>query len=1198
MTDTLDKLKKAFQQAISTATGTQPWNEPLTRRDTVQSGQVFSAPVVQGGLGSWVASSGFPYTGTTPSGVQLGVQPPARNSFEMSLGLPGVPDVDFVPYNWNTNRFGGKGPALLGHPISWEIVGPTLKSPFCDWQWYVDTTANTLDLEAGPNPLLPILPTVANAYNIDPSFDDVGGLYVLFTFTGEDFTGSLAAPHTTPIFPMFKNSAPYELFRVESIVDQQIILRGEKLLSQYFGVPGGCRAITLIRPKVTRLAALPAPTVGGVPTNRTFVFVPPETSATSEYMPPYNAGAGSWLGGSFDVYGTNPTCAGIDYGCAAVLPVPKPILELPANLLTAPLGVDDGNHWGLDFGATTPPQTGVVKVYSLENDPANPVIGGEAAVYGYFEIQKPAGNVLYLRRVPEVNPDTGAVFYGAGPYEATGTASVRVQFFESISTLFSDTALNLNKLAAARLQNLIDPRTAGPSVAYRDLTGTNQVPAFKPDRAIFDTRTGANPGNLLDLGFRTVLFPAKLDGGGNCVPDFDKPLDSNELVLDPAIQDRQYIEIDYSAGVAYLSHDPGVGGDVIPDLGTLTAPNNLRKEIVLYAACVPYSMEDGQAEGGFRLTASNPISALAGFGDNDQADVFGQRIFTQPTIAQTLDPSSPFPANSLQVALTSLEKIPPSGFFFLVDSPGGVLGNRRGPYYYQSTSLAGNVALLGISGPMPATPVDPAPLVNTVVVLQRALKSFYPLKASSDTVRGSSKRISTLSFKNAAVSFGADGSVTLDIAAAAAPQSLQIAYEGGSSINVTNADGTVQLSNSTDTQNVLGVYRNFAGAGTGIELNMFAGTTGTGLAIIDSSTSAAARGASVRFSDVAAAGVGLEIRGPGAGASAFRGQTIDTVGSAGRALEILHQDGGGILVFQEGTGVGLTISRNPAGVGNALEVLAAGLPQKVCSISPLGVIQVSNGGVVPNTNTISNSSIIIADGLPGTDQSTLSATGLVVTDGAGVPKTATVSAASIVLDNGVGGSATTSALSLIVDDGINSSTVTSTSVTSDGFLYPTLPSLPSRTVAISYMPEAVAYSSGWARGPGADSNVHYMISTVAGSTTLVSLNQYLRTGMILTNVNARFRCAAVGLQLRLYRVWSTMTIVGPQVPVLLASATYASPPVPTFFGTLSLAAGLGAGHTVDRANWDYYLYFQASVAPGDEVHAVNIVFNDLGPRNY
>lgn len=767
MTDTLDKLKKAFQQAISTATGVQPWNEPLTRRDSVQSGQAQSAPIVQGGLGAWVGSSGFPYTGTTDLGIQTGVVTPARNSFQLGLGLPGVPDVDFVPYAANTNRFGGKGPSLIGHPISWEVVGPTLKSPYCDWQWAVNLGANTLTLEAGPYPMPgSATPLPGDAYGINAisDFEALGGLYVMFSFTGEGFTGSLAGGRT-PILPNFKGKAPFELFRIALMSGQTFTLHAEKPLVNYFGSGNGCRAVTLVRPKVARMAAFPAPITGQVQANRTFVFMPPETSANSEYMPPLKSGAvtGTWITGGFDVAGTIPAASGAHFGTSVKLPIPRPLAQVDAVIpVGGPYGADEW-HISVPVLNTIFTVGRIVRVTNLVDDASTTLASGDpSSAYGYFEITNvvagPPTN-LTLRRVVEANPDTGAVFYGNGPIATGSPVPVTLEVYDNISSFFLDPNFNINNLASARLTNLIDPRTSGPSISYRDTSGPALVPPSSPDRAIFNTKSGEDPGNLLDLGFRTVFFPGKqLTVGGDVVPDFSRPIDGNNLVLDPSINEPQFIEVDYSAGVAYLSHTPQPGSDVFPTtLDPFFAPNNPRHEVVLFAAFVPYSMEDGQTGGGVRVSASSTLSELSGFGDSDYADVFGRRIITQPLTAQTLNPVG---SAQLVTTLPLVTEIPPAGFFFLVQNSGGVITTRLGPYAYQYATLPGaGVQLNGITGPGGAVALDPA--TGWKIVLQRSFREYAPLTVSADTVRGSSKRISSLQFKHTDVSFGADGSVII-----------------------------------------------------------------------------------------------------------------------------------------------------------------------------------------------------------------------------------------------------------------------------------------------------------------------------------------------------------------------------------------------------------------------------------------------------
>ena len=195
----LDILKKAFLNATSTSLVTKAWNEPFTRRESTHAEQVFPAPALPSDVGGWVASSGTPYatvesTASTVLPIQQGSAAPSRTYFETRPGRSGFNDVDFVPYNWGTNRFGNKGGALLGHPISWEVVGPTGKSPFTHWQWAVNTGTNTLTLEEGvlsqlfttvaPHVAPATIPTVGQAYGLSALPN--GGLYALVEIIGED----------------------------------------------------------------------------------------------------------------------------------------------------------------------------------------------------------------------------------------------------------------------------------------------------------------------------------------------------------------------------------------------------------------------------------------------------------------------------------------------------------------------------------------------------------------------------------------------------------------------------------------------------------------------------------------------------------------------------------------------------------------------------------------------------------------------------------------------------------------------------------------------------------------------------------------------------------------------------------------------------------------------------------------------------
>ena len=538
----IDILKKAFLNVAATSTATKAWDEPFSRRESTHAEQMLPAPSLPSDVGGWVASSGTPYTTVTRTvsavlPLQEGTVAPSRTNFETRPGRSGYNDVDFVPYNWGTNRFGGKGGALLGHPISWEVVGPTGKSPFTHWQWAVNTATNTLTLEAGvlsqlfttvfPHVAPATVPTVAQAYGLTTTPN--GGLYVLVEIVGDEATNLFTGPANalTPIDP---RTARFELFRVLSWAGQDLVLEPGKPLTDYFTAVGAndkIKSITLIRPKVTRLVSLPL-NVGGAQRNQVFVFVPPERAANSEYMPPYD-GSGlcpDWtVNGLFDTAGAIPTGEVTYYGTPNLLPVPQPLeRNLEGSMVVAPAA--NANSWTIEVTFSGSLSAGqVVRVHTVERSTVS--ADDVSRSLGWFEIQKVvpgAPNVLNLRRVPEVNSLTGEVFYGNGPVGAA-TDKLFVDLYDNIGTIFTDSVLNIPKVVAARLDHLIDPKVI-------DTSYVSQMASNPPGPAVFDTVTGNNPGNLADLGFRVVLFPAK-DVGGSIGPDFDNPITSNTVVLEP-----------------------------------------------------------------------------------------------------------------------------------------------------------------------------------------------------------------------------------------------------------------------------------------------------------------------------------------------------------------------------------------------------------------------------------------------------------------------------------------------------------------------------------------------------------------------------------------------------------------------------------------------------------------------------------------
>lgn len=758
----LNILKKAFTNATATTEPTKPWDEPLTRRGSVQAEQVFASPTVPSEVGGWVASSGGPYAtveniGSAVLPVPQGGAAPSRTYYETRPGRSGFCDVDFVPYNWGTNRFGGKGGALVGHPISWEVVGPTGKSPYTHWQWAVDTGTNTLTLEAGmlsqlfttvsPHVAPATVPTVAQAYGLGAMPN--GGLYVMVELTGEEVSDLLLAP-ANPLTSIDARTARFEIFRVASWAGQDIVLESTKPLTRYFtavGVHDKIKSVTLIRPKATRLGAFPLSVDGTTQQNQVFVFLPPERAANSEYMPPYN-GSGQcpdWtVNGKFDLSGTIHTGEAIAYGTPNLLPLPLPLQEGLRGRLTATTPY--ANQWEVQVSYTGTFQVGqVLRVHTVERGSISDDQVSQSL--GWFEIQKSAGPspfTLTLRRVPEVNPNTGEVFYGSGP-TGLATDKIVVDLYDNIGTIFTDPVLNISKVVATRLDHLIDPKVVDTSFK----SGASSNP---PGPAVFNTAPDTDPGNLTDLGFRVVLFPATTDGSGNIIPDFDHPITGNSVVLDPSLPPSgQFIEVDYSAGVLYLSTPPR------PDLlGCAVAPNgiisdpsgNPRNEVVLYAACVPYSREPSQRGAGTQVKTTRVGGE---FGSNDTVDVYGQRMICTP------DPSMYGALGSVLLLTIPPVRPPPSGWFQLGEVGTGANASfvsMGAPNYYGWLDPVTNILYnLGLSASYTIT-------AQTRLVFLKG-PPFPKTAYDSDGVRGSSKRAPSLNFRGTRTQVAPDGSVVI-----------------------------------------------------------------------------------------------------------------------------------------------------------------------------------------------------------------------------------------------------------------------------------------------------------------------------------------------------------------------------------------------------------------------------------------------------
>lgn len=713
--DDTKKLQKALQKKVSTSDTLEPWQEFLERNQTVASAKALqAAEVIETATGSWASSFGYgsvlKTSGSTERLADASVPVPKKQS-NSRIGQPGLPEINFPPYDHRTNRGGSRGPALLGHPISFSVVGPTLKSPYTDWQWSFvagsgssgDTLTLDIDLDG-----VAVAEDIGFLYGVSTVPD--GGLYLVISQTGAAGDGELnTSGGRAAISPnaSYGDLAKFELFRIDDITGQTITLDPNKRVADYFTIPGGTpsiRAITMVKPHVTRL--VPLPNSNGVGKERVFVVVPPETSANTDLYPDFT----SWQAGlvSDGVTGEADAFSG---EFAQPIPVPTTTDAGDSGVFTGELERTDqgapnsgAGFWRIhqisaSAGNLTANDVGkIVHVFETTRDSSEPedqlVNAPLKTTLGWFEVFSAGfdatfGNFVELKRVPEVNPETGEVFYGPGPYHLNPAATITTvsfTFHKPVSSFFTESELDYDALAAARLQNLIDPTWVKRTTKVDTSLPSGGSPA-RADRAIFDTSSSgsglsANPGSLLDLGFRMVLFPATEDFSGNTVPDFDNPITGREVVIDPSITDeQQFIDIDYSAGVVCLSHDPPdvAGGDIIPN-GLFTNTNNPNGRVALFAACVPYSMEEGQTGTGVKVTAGDLVSANQGLDQVAQVDAFSRRVVFSVVAGHTID-VRPDNVIDLDVEDTG-DTLPATGVLQITDDPSDIFATPVGTFGY------------------------------------------------------------------------------------------------------------------------------------------------------------------------------------------------------------------------------------------------------------------------------------------------------------------------------------------------------------------------------------------------------------------------------------------------------------------------------------------------------------------------------------
>lgn len=787
--DLLQKLRKLLAESADTTEYRQSWQELFGQEVSISSRSIRAAEAVRGFAGSWAASYSM-QEGHDP--INSGDVTP-KSGFDYQLGKRGYPEINFVPYDWNTNRFGKKGPSLVGHPVSFEVVGATEKTlGRQDWEFAVDLSKNTITV---PSASIGIL-----YGNLDVNIPtwvvvtDCGG-------SGDSPDLPMTCLHGLKETPKHNGTARYEMFRIEEAdpSTKTIVLAPSKRLGEYFYefdttdgsvAQPAIKSLMVIQPKVARLA--PIQDSDG----KTFVFLPPERAAVGEYQKAHQ----SWI---------NLNGLDADYNNGSLTPIPKPIplhghanstaeatsehgeFTAQFNSVDEPLGDSSFGRFRVHIGEANVEEVvernlihgsglllHISEIYHYDSSSHDTHDHRYGNLNGYFEIvdHGTTGDNRYWvecrLHAATVDPSSGLPIWGDSSSNGIifdETVRAKCTLHKPVTSLFNtntDIAANRRRrtyadnLEAARLTGLIDPKEVGRSGKVH---GTNDVPvggyAGRADRAIPNTQLGLDPGSLLDLGFRAVFFT-----GDEGVIDWEKPIASNEVVLDPNKTDeRQYIDVDYASGILKFSHTPKFGGDF--NIGK-------DKNAIVYAAFVPYSMEGGQRSVGVRLTGGDLHSANMGYPNAIQRDVFSKEMLFAVSGTQEIQWGDPL---VLKYEGPIPPQIPESGYFTIAHNklgkPSGSIpyldtheGRETYSYNNYAVTADNTIILEGVRGESLVDTPDTLYATQGVFIRHRPdLKSLY------DWSYGSSARTDSIRFAYGDITYNEDGSMTVMPTAVAGP---------------------------------------------------------------------------------------------------------------------------------------------------------------------------------------------------------------------------------------------------------------------------------------------------------------------------------------------------------------------------------------------------------------------------------------------
>ena len=753
-TTDLDRLKKSEQGIQATNNST---SEPFQRDRVVRADEVKTGLTKLNG--SWASEYLVEDATATSSEAKI----------RTSLGQVGLGDIDFIPYGENTSRIGEKGAPTLGAPISFEVVGPTLKSPHVDWTWFIDSFTNTLTIqhstktietEYGLTNLSSQSPEVISLQELNA---DHGGLYLIVSHVGSFYEAwdssynpvGLVSPSVLP-----PDRIELEVFKVKQLSSTTITIEDSTPLGKIFSSPSGKVAgITFLRKKTSRL--LEAPKSEGT----TFFIMPPEKSSSLDFEPPLS----NWKAGDFHA----STYAGVasSYGSTINTPVPVPMAHGEAVNLKGSI-VQAGSPVAGEFHIETEEidalnrlrdqnlatlqnpsniySTVVGKLLRIvkvdDSNATTPLTETERnAYYGYFEILEIDGvgsspRNIKLKRVSEQNHVSGNVVWNP-----TYINELKVEFtiHRSISELLSSKVAQTVEIESARVKGLISPN----STSIGEGASINQSSLQRGSVCTWDGNSliyGNSPSNLSELGFEVIVYPAKVSSDTtSLVADYDNPL-SPELY-----------EVDYEGATVYFK-SAYTQTQAVTDHST-----NPLKRTVLFISCVPLAqeasygirlttLEDGMEKGAFQLpkipqiltyTSSTPATHLLDISEADHS------TFWDGT-------------NSVFIPSLSISDIPQTGVIEAeVDSFS--LGERVTlRFFYRGASNQNNGVkldklIIDFDGTAYGTKISS----DTVFNFSRHGKLSY----KQSVLAGRSARSEGISFTDGSISYNADGSMSLSV---------------------------------------------------------------------------------------------------------------------------------------------------------------------------------------------------------------------------------------------------------------------------------------------------------------------------------------------------------------------------------------------------------------------------------------------------